>query len=101
MASIKAATNVQLSSEERTYLVRSLEGNRSDAFFPRTSLVCQLGALLANHTGVSFVSPNHTADVVELLAFGPGAETLPAFLDNIAVHDWMAAALDLAPAKPV
>ena len=98
---MKAATSVQLSAEERAYLTRSFAGDRTDAFFPRTSLVCQLGALLANHTGVSFVSPNHTADVVELLAFGPGAETLPAFLDNIAVHDWMAAALDLAPAKPV
>jgi len=100
VSSVKAATNVELSSEERTYLVRSLEGNRTDAFFPRTSLVCQLGALLANHTGVSFVSPNHTADLVEMLALGRGADTLPAFLDNTAVHDWVTAALDLAPAKP-
>ncbi len=52
-------------------------------------------------THEAFAQEEIVADMVELLALGRGADTLPAFLDNIAVHDWVTAALDLAPAKPV
>ncbi len=98
---IRDATTVELSSEEIAYLRRALEGERADAFMARAQRVCILGSLLANHCGVSFVSPNHTADHVELFAMGAGYDTLPAFLDNIEVYDWAIRMLDLAPAKPI
>jgi alkaline phosphatase len=38
-------------------------------------------------------SNNHTAENVELLAFGPGASTIPAFIQNDELHELMATAL--------
>jgi alkaline phosphatase len=47
------------------------------------------------------MSPNHTADFVELTALGPGSEMIPPFVDNTALHDVMVKSLDLAPAKAI
>ncbi|MGQ0629308.1 MAG: alkaline phosphatase [Phycisphaerales bacterium] len=99
ISAIKAATGVALSSSESAHLRRFLAKERTDGFLTRNTLACTLGGVLANACGISFVSPNHTSDFVELMALGPGSETLPGFIDNIEVTPWMAAALDLAPAE--
>jgi len=67
-----------------------------DPFVARTSIYGVLGSLAGNTTSVGFVSVNHTADAVDLLAVGPGAETLPGLISNTQVHDWLAGLFKLA-----
>jgi alkaline phosphatase len=43
-------------------------------------------ALVAKHTGISWTSNNHTADLVEFCAYGPGSAQFPPFLRNDEVH---------------
>jgi alkaline phosphatase len=57
-----------------------------------------LGSILANHFGVAFLSPNHTADHVEVTAFGPGSEAMPQFIDNIDIYTMASAAMGLRAA---
>ena len=43
-------------------------------------------ALVAKYTGISWTSNNHTADLVEFCAYGPGSAQFPPFLRNDEVH---------------
>lgn len=46
-------------------------------------------------TGVGWTSHNHTAENVELLALGPGADLIPKFLKNYELHNIMCEALEI------
>ena len=46
-----------------------------------------MGQVLANHTGISFTSTQHTSDYVPLLALGPGSEAFSGFIENTRVFD--------------
>jgi alkaline phosphatase len=93
-ATVERATGVQLSETEIETLRRAaIEKQPIDAFDIANGSAMTLGALLANHTGVAFLSPNHTADYVEVTAIGPGSEAMPGFIDNIHLHSMMLAAL--------
>lgn len=95
VASIAEATGVTLTDDEQGLLGRSwIERAPINAFNIANGRGPALGSILANHTGVAFLSPNHTADAVELTAYGPGSERLPALIDNTDVHRMMLAALD-------
>ncbi len=59
-----------------------------------------LGSVLANHFGVSFMSPNHTSDLVEVTAFGPGSEAMPALIDNVDLYHMAMSAMTEAHARP-
>lgn len=45
--------------------------------------------VMANYNGVNFISTNHTADYVEIAAWGPGHELIPSFVRNTALFDLM------------
>ncbi|MFU8828600.1 MAG: hypothetical protein ACNA8P_04100 [Phycisphaerales bacterium] len=51
--------------------------------------------MLANYTKVAFLSPNHTADYVELTALGPGSERFTPVLRISDIHDVMCKTLDI------
>lgn len=96
------ATGIRITDEETALVVGSFLGKRvhpSDLMGNKPLNI--LGAALSNYTGVCFLSPNHTADLVEVTAVGPGAETLPPFIDNIDLHGLMVRTLGLGPAAPV
>lgn len=107
---VKEAVGIALGSEAQRALTRSMDQRAGednvaagqsvgvDPFSAQCVVECVLGSLLANELGVAFISPNHTSDHVELLALGPGAETLPTFQDNTATHDWMTGLLEIARA---
>jgi len=59
------------------------------------SLSRDLAPALARQTGIAFTSQNHTADLVELIAVGPGSETIPPYLLNYELHGLMMRALGL------
>ncbi|MEQ8769544.1 MAG: alkaline phosphatase [Phycisphaerales bacterium] len=61
---------------------------RVDGFWPRSrDPNCVLGSVLANYYGVSFLSPNHTSDLVEVTAIGPGSELIAPMIDNTDLHE--------------
>lgn len=94
---VKTGLSINLSAEAQAILTRHFEKERVDPFAARNVVECVLGGLLADHFGVAFISPNHTADHVPILAVGAGADRLPGFLDNTEVHGLVTKLLDLAP----
>lgn len=54
-----------------------------------------LSAVVMQHTGVNFTSHNHTGDLVELVAFGPGREGIPPWLENWQLQACMRQALGI------
>jgi alkaline phosphatase len=98
---VKEHLHVSFSKDERETLALALAGKPVDPFTERQSLTCVLGSLLANHNLVSFLSSNHTSDMVEVTSWGPGSDTIPAMINNFDLHGIAVKSLDLAPAKPV
>lgn len=100
-AAVLEATNVELKPAQVTQLMTAMKGKPTMPFAAMNGATSVLGQILANSLGVSFISPNHTADMVEVTAMGPGSENLMPAIDNIDLHAMMVTAMDLAPAKPV
>ena len=48
-----------------------------------------------DHTGIGWTSGNHTGELVEFCAFGPGSHGIPAFMQNMEAHHLIINALDL------
>lgn len=55
-----------------------------------------LGKALQNHTGVGWTSGNHTGELVEFCALGPGSQNFPPFVRNLEVHDLILRAFEIA-----
>lgn len=55
-----------------------------------------LGRAVGETLAVQWTSGNHTADLVELLAWGPGSELIPGFVQNFELFGMMGEALDIA-----
>ena len=96
----KEASGLDLATAEIDMLVRWREGEVVSPFGLGNSRFGPLGSVLANHTAVAFLSPNHTADPVELTAVGPGSAALPQRLAINEIHKVMVEAMGLAAAKP-
>lgn len=91
-AVFERATGIAATEAQAEKLQNALEGGQkyltsamSDVFISE----------LMETTGVGWTSHNHTAEHVELLAAGPGAEAIPARFDNYELHSHMLAALGL------
>lgn len=98
---VREGTGIDLLAEEAGILRRWRAGEVVDPFLAANKGGGPLASVLANHTAVAFLSPNHTSDLVEFTALGPGSELVPGWLRNADVHGLMTAALDLPPAKPM
>ncbi|MGH7244498.1 MAG: alkaline phosphatase [Phycisphaerales bacterium] len=98
---VREATGIQLRPDEIAAFVAALHGKGGQLFEPMSRSSSVLGSCLANHFGVGFISPNHTADFVEVSAIGPGSELIAPFIDNIDLHGVMTTALDLRPAVAI
>jgi alkaline phosphatase len=99
---VHQATGVELSEREREILAAWLDGRPTNPFDELNRKNAPLGAVLANHTGVSFMSTHHTNDLVLLTAMGPGAERVRPLQSIADVHDILCAAagIPLPPAPP-
>ncbi|MDX2131873.1 MAG: alkaline phosphatase [Planctomycetota bacterium] len=98
---VEQATGVALDADEARLLGAVARGERVNPFREGNSWTFVLGAILADHCAVSFMSPHHTGDLVELVATGPGSDAIPAVVDNAALHRVVVDALGLAGASPV
>lgn len=83
---VREATGITLERDEMEMVLRAMRKERVDPFGPANSGTLVLGSVLANHFGVAFLSPNHTADMVEVTALGPGAERIGPAIDNTDLH---------------
>jgi alkaline phosphatase len=54
-----------------------------------------LKEIYQDHTGIGWTSGNHTGELVEFCAFGPGSRGIPAFMQNLEAHEFILNALDL------
>jgi alkaline phosphatase len=97
-SAVEEATGVRLKAAEEKMLAAFLRRERVMPFADMNVLGSVLGQVLATHFGVAFTSPNHTADMVEVTAFGPGSQNLRPWIDNIELHGLMVSALGLPPA---
>jgi len=93
------ATGVSLDPAETAMLAGVLGGKRVSPFAESNKPETVLGAILADTLGVAFLSPNHTSDMVEVTALGPGSESLHEIIDNVELWNLMVGALALEPAK--
>lgn len=77
-----------MNDEELAFLRGGLlDAHRTNGFLAQArSTTSMLGSMLSNYHGVAFLSPNHTADMVEVAAIGPGAERLQPVVDNTDLH---------------
>jgi alkaline phosphatase len=95
---VEAATGVGLDEKERAILTPMLSARppREMPFANANKWTSVLGAILADHFGVAFLSPNHTSDLVEVTALGPGSERLQPMIENTDLHGLVCGALALA-----
>jgi alkaline phosphatase len=100
---VEAATGIGLDQTERALLAPMLTAHptRTMPFANANKWTSVLGAMLADHFGIAFVSPNHTSDLVEVTALGPGSERLQPMIDNTDLHGLACGALALAEATPL
>ncbi len=86
---VEEATGIQITGKEAVALQDSYR-NMFYAVYPmmnRPSAV--MGQILANYTSVNWIGSSHTADYVELAAFGPGSEAIGAFTENTRLFEVM------------
>ena len=98
---VAEATGIVLDASEVAFVHTAMSGGKPNPFKLSNSSGSVLGAVLANHTGVAFLSPNHTADPVLLSALGPGSELFTGHMTMPEVHAAMVQVLGLPPAKPL
>ncbi len=79
---VREACSVSLDPAEIDMVLRAANKERVDPFGPANSGPLVMGSVLANHFGVAFLSPNHTADMVEVTALGPGSQRTEPIIDN-------------------
>lgn len=79
---VEAATSIEISESEAEAYQLASKGEYQTIYSVMTSPSAVLGQILANHTHVNWVGGSHTADYVELTAFGPGSEVLNGFVLN-------------------
>lgn len=98
---VRTASGITVDPVELELLRDSMKegARRVDAFEPASKWPGVLGAVLANHFSIAFASPNHTADLTEVTAYGPGSHFIAPFIDNTDLHAVMVSALALAPGK--
>jgi alkaline phosphatase len=86
---VEHATNTKITNEEALMIKRSFQSNFRAPFRNRQSPGAVLSGVMANYNGIYFIGTNHTADYVELAAWGPGSDRIPVFVENTALFDLM------------
>lgn len=86
---INYATNTEITTEEGIMIKRAFQGKYRSPFRNRQGPAGVISGVLANYNGVNFISTSHTADYVEIAAWGPGSDRIPTFVRNTALFDLM------------
>lgn len=98
---LRAATGIELTRDELLLVNRWLGGAKPHPFELGNANGGPVGAVLANHTKVAFLSPNHTSDAVEVTTIGAGAARYTGVMTMPDMHAAMVESLGLPPARPL
>lgn len=86
---VEYATQTKIKSDEALMIREALDGKFRASFHNREGAVAVMSGVLANYNGIYFIGTNHTADYVEIAAWGPGSDRIPTFVRNTALFDLM------------
>lgn len=87
---LEAAQNIAITKEEAASLLEHYTHlNEEGLYNPYKLPYKELAQIQSKYTGISWAGNNHSADYVELAAFGPGKELLPSFVKNTDLHNLM------------
>ncbi len=88
----KMATGIELDEAQAAKIQSAIDGEEKYLSSAMTKIV---QPELWSKTAVGWTSNNHTAECVDLFAMGPGAELVPAFVENYQMFSIMAEALGI------
>lgn len=86
---IEYASNTRITEEEAIMAFQALNGDFHAPFRNRQGAEGVFSGILANYNGINFISTTHTADYVELAAWGPGSDNIATFARNTDLFDLM------------
>jgi alkaline phosphatase len=86
---VEYATRAQITTDQAQMIKRAFQGTFEAPFDNREGAGAVMAGVLANYNGINFIGTNHTADYVEIAAWGPGSDRLPSFVRNTALFDLM------------
>ena len=92
---VEYATRAQITTDQAQMIKRAFQGTFDAPFDNREGLGAVMAGVLANYNGIYFIGTNHTADYVELSAWGPGSDRIPTFVRNTALFDLMVEMADV------
>ena len=94
---VREANGISLIDDEIDLLQRALRRDPAprEAYRVRNAPLITLGQLVSNYTSIGWTGTQHTTDLVELAAFGPGSETIGGLIQNHQLHGIMSRALGL------
>lgn len=92
---VEYSMNTQITNDEALMIKRAIEGKFRAPFRNREGVSAVLAGVLANYNGIYFIGTNHTADYVEISAWGPGSDRIPTFVRNTALFDLMVEMADV------
>lgn len=79
---IAEATGYKMSMRRAELFSKVLAGASPQLYDQMNPSVTQLGQVMSNRYGVGWTGNTHTADYVQLTAFGPGSELFAGYLEN-------------------
>jgi alkaline phosphatase len=77
-----AWTSFDVKAEHAEILAEALQGTNRAIYYKMGTGSGVMGQIVASFTGINFIGDAHTADYVELAAFGPGSEGIGGFVKN-------------------
>lgn len=86
---IEFATNIQITKNQGEKIHKALRREFRAPYGQRSSAGAVMAGVLANYNGIYFISTSHTADYVELTAWGPGSDQLKPLVKNTELFDLM------------
>ncbi|MDX1592373.1 MAG: alkaline phosphatase [Balneolaceae bacterium] len=92
---IEYAANTQITRDEALMIQQAFMGKFRAPFRNREGAGAVMAGVLANYNGIYFIGTNHTADYVEIAAWGPGSDHIPAFVRNTELFDLMVEMADV------
>ncbi len=86
---VEYATRTEITDEEADMIYWSFTGDFRAPYRNRQGPEGVKSGVLTNYNGIYFISTNHTADYVEIAAWGPGSEEIPPIVRNTSLFDLM------------
>lgn len=96
---VEDVLKIELSEVEKRMLRDVINEQQVMPFANANVWTSVLGGIMAQRTGVSFMSKNHTSDHTEFTAFGPGSEGVHGLMEITEGHRLMVEALGLGPGR--